>query len=63
MGIESHFDLWNRFLLSWLLQGSGAEAAVLGGVDIYIKSGYRVDPYFQLPMSGSIDGGEKYGSF
>jgi hypothetical protein len=56
MGIESHLDLWNHFLLSWLLQGSGAEAMVLGGVDIYVKSGYGVDPYFHLPMSGSTDG-------
>jgi hypothetical protein len=31
------------------------EATVLGGVDIDVKSGYRVDHYFQLPMSKCTD--------
>jgi hypothetical protein len=55
MGIEPHFHLWNYFCI-WLLPGSSAEAAVLGGVDIYVKSRHGVDPYFDLPMSESTDG-------
>jgi hypothetical protein len=53
IGIEPHFDLWNHFFCVRLLQGSGTEASVLGGVDIYVKSGYEVNPYFHLPISGS----------
>jgi hypothetical protein len=37
----------------------GAEAAILGGVDIYVKIGHEVDPYFHLPMSESTDGWRK----
>jgi hypothetical protein len=37
MGIEPHFDLWSQFFHARLLSGSGAEAVVLGGVDIYVK--------------------------
>jgi fibrillarin-like rRNA methylase len=44
MGIEPHFDIWNHFFRVWLPQDSDAEAAILGGVDIYVKSGHRVDP-------------------
>jgi hypothetical protein len=35
MGIEPHFDLWNYFY-AWLQQGSDAEVAVLGSVDIFV---------------------------
>jgi hypothetical protein len=56
MGIEPHFDMWNHFFHVRLLPGSGVEAAVLGGVDIYVKSGHGVDPYFHLSMSRSTDG-------
>jgi hypothetical protein len=56
MRIELHFTLWNHFFHTRLLQGSGAEMAVLGGVDIYVKSGHGVNPYFHLPMSRSTDG-------
>jgi hypothetical protein len=34
MRIEPHFDMWNHFFCTRLLQGSGAEATVLGGVDV-----------------------------
>jgi hypothetical protein len=34
MGIEPHFNLWNYFFHARLLQGSGIEVAVLGGMDI-----------------------------
>jgi hypothetical protein len=56
MRIDRHFDLRNHFLRIRLPQGSDAEVAVLGGVDIYVNSGHRVDPYFHLPMSDSMDG-------
>jgi hypothetical protein len=56
MGIEPHINLWNHFFHVHLLQCSGAEVAILGGADIYIKFGNEVDPYFDLPMSESTDG-------
>jgi hypothetical protein len=40
---------------AWLLLGSGEEAVFLGGVDIYVKSGHEVAPYFNIPMPGSTD--------
>jgi hypothetical protein len=52
MRIEPHFNLWNHFFRARLLYGSGAEAEVLGSVDLYVRSGNGVDPYFHLPMSG-----------
>jgi hypothetical protein len=55
MGIELHFDMSNHFIRVWLLSGSGTKAAVLGGVDIYVKSWHVFDPYFHLPMFGSTD--------
>jgi hypothetical protein len=51
MGIEPHFNLWNNFFRVQLQQGSGAEVAPLGSVDIFVRSGHGVDPYFHLPMS------------
>jgi hypothetical protein len=36
MGIEPHFDLWNFFFRARLQQGSDAEAAVLGSVEVFI---------------------------
>jgi hypothetical protein len=59
MGIKPHFHLWNHFFRTRLLLGSGAEVAVLGGVDIYIKSGHGVDSYFHLTISGSTNGWQK----
>jgi hypothetical protein len=56
MGIKPHFDLWNHFFHVRLLQGSGTKVTVLSGVNIYIKFGHGVDPYFHLPMSESTDG-------
>jgi hypothetical protein len=55
MGIESHFNLWNYFDTR-LQQGSGADAVVLGGVDIFVRFGQRFDHYFHLPMSGLLNG-------
>jgi hypothetical protein len=51
MGIELHFDLWNYFFCARLQQGSDMEEAVLGSVDIFLRSGPRVDPYFHLLVS------------
>jgi hypothetical protein len=56
MGIDPHFNLWNHFFLIWLPRGSGAEAVVLGVVDIHVNSGYYVDPYFNLPMPRFVNG-------
>jgi hypothetical protein len=52
MGIEPHFDLWNYFFHAWLQQSSDTEVAVLGSVDIFLRSGPGVDPYFYLLMFG-----------
>jgi hypothetical protein len=51
MGIEPHSNLWNYFFRARLQSSSDTEAVVLGGVDIYVRSGPRVDPYFCLLMS------------
>jgi hypothetical protein len=59
MGIEPRFNLWNHFFHDRLLLGMGVEAVVLGGMDIYIKSGQNVNPYFHLPMSESMNGWQK----
>jgi hypothetical protein len=49
--IEPHFDLWNYFFRARLQQGSDAEAAVLGSMDLFARSRSRIDPYFRLLMS------------
>jgi hypothetical protein len=59
MGIELHFKRWNDFFHARLLQGSGTEATILGGTDIYVRSGNRVDTYYRLPMFGSLNGWRK----
>jgi hypothetical protein len=56
MGIEPHFNLWNYFFHVRLQQGLGAEGAVLDDVDIFVRSGLRVHPYFYLPKFGPPDG-------
>jgi hypothetical protein len=50
MGTEPDFNLWNYFFHAWLRQGLDMEAELLGGVDIYVWSGPKVDPYFLIPM-------------
>jgi hypothetical protein len=59
MGIECHFDLWNYFFHARLQQGSDAKVVVLGTVDIFLRSGPRVDPYFPLSMSNPLVGWRK----
>jgi hypothetical protein len=49
MGNKPHFHLWNHFFRGRLLPGSSTEAAVLGGMVIYVKSRHGVDPYFTSP--------------
>jgi hypothetical protein len=55
MVIEPHFNLWNYFFRARLQQGSSMEMAALGSVDIFVRSGRGVDPYFHLLMSGPLD--------
>jgi hypothetical protein len=42
MGIEPHFNLWNYFFCARLWQGSNAEAAVLGSVDLLSAPGLEL---------------------
>jgi hypothetical protein len=42
-----------------LQQGSGAEVVTLDSVDIFVRPGRGVDPYFHLPKSGPLDGWQK----
>jgi hypothetical protein len=50
MGIEPHFELWNYFFCARLRQGLDAKVVVLGSVDLFVRSGSRVDLHFCLPM-------------
>jgi uncharacterized membrane protein len=56
MRIKPHFNMWNYIFCARLRQGSGAEAVVLDGVDIFIRSGHGIDPYLHHPMFGHPDG-------
>jgi hypothetical protein len=56
MGIEPHFNLWNYFFHARLQHGSGAEAAALENVDIFVRFGRGVDPCFHLPTFDAPDG-------
>jgi hypothetical protein len=58
MGIERLFNLWNLFCAR-IWQGPSVEAAVLGSVDIFVRSGHIVDPYFNLQMFCLLDGCQK----
>jgi hypothetical protein len=55
MGIIAHLNMWNYFFCACLMEDSGVEVAVLGGVDIYVTFGHDIDPYFHLPMSEPSD--------
>jgi hypothetical protein len=55
MAIEPHFNLWNYFCYARLWQGLGAKAEILGGADIFVRSGLKVDPHFHLPISRPLD--------
>jgi hypothetical protein len=59
LGIEPHFHLWNYFFHARLWPSLVAEAVVQGGVDIFVRSGHIVDPYFHLPMSRPSNGWQK----
>jgi hypothetical protein len=56
---EPHFNLWNYFFRAQLRQGLCMEAAVLGGVEVFVRSRHGVDPYFHLPMFGPMDEWQK----
>jgi hypothetical protein len=56
MGIEPHFNLWNYFFCTRLQQGSDAKTAMFGPVDIYVRSGPEVDPYFLISMPDPLVG-------
>jgi hypothetical protein len=56
MEIEPHFNLWSYFFRVWLRPSSDVEAAVWGCVDISVRSGQGVDPYFYLLMSNPLAG-------
>jgi hypothetical protein len=44
--------------------GLGRESGGLGGgMVIHVMSGHGVDPYFDIPMHESVNGGRKCGSF
>jgi hypothetical protein len=51
VGIEPHFDFWNYFFHAWLEPDSDVEAEVRGNVDIFVRSGSGIDPYFHFSMS------------
>jgi hypothetical protein len=55
IGIEPYFNMWNYIFHARLRQGLGTEVMTLGSVDIFIRFGCGVDPYFHLPMSGSSE--------
>jgi hypothetical protein len=40
----------NYFFHTQRQQGLGVEMAALGNVDIFVRSGHGVDPYFHLTM-------------
>jgi hypothetical protein len=56
---EPHFNLWNYFFCTWLQQGSDVEAAVWGSVDIFVRSGSGVDPYFCFSIFDPLVGWQK----
>jgi hypothetical protein len=43
--------MWSYFFRARLQQGSGVEMVVLDNVDIFVRFGPGVDPYFHLSMS------------
>jgi hypothetical protein len=59
MGVEPHFNLWNYFFRTRLQQGSSAEMVALGNVDIFVRSGIGIDPYFHLSMFDPTNGWQK----
>jgi hypothetical protein len=51
MGIEPHFNLWNYFFCIRLWSDLDPEATMLSCVDVYVRPGQGVDPYFRLSVS------------
>jgi hypothetical protein len=51
MGTEPHFNLGNYFFRALLYQGSDVEMwNYSGNVDIFVRFGPQVDPYFLILM-------------
>jgi hypothetical protein len=59
MGIEPHFNLWNYLFYTQLRPGSDAEVAMWGSVDIIVRSGSGIDPYFHFSISDPPVGWQK----
>jgi hypothetical protein len=59
MAIEPHFDLWIYFFHAPLQSVSDVEAVVWGSVDISVRFGSGIDPYFCLLMSNPPVGWRK----
>jgi hypothetical protein len=51
IGIEPHLNPWNYFFRIRLWSDSDAAAMVWGSVEIYIRTGLGIDPYFYLSVS------------
>jgi hypothetical protein len=54
--LSPRFNLWNYFFRAWLQQGPGVETVALGNVDIFVRFGHGVDPYFHLPTFDPLEG-------
>jgi hypothetical protein len=59
MGIKCHFDLRNYFFHARLRQDLDAKTAVLGSVDLLVRSRSRIDPYFCILTSDPLVGWQK----
>jgi hypothetical protein len=59
MGIEPHFNLWNYFFHVRLWSDSDAAMVVWRCIEIYVRTGPRIDPYFCLLVSNPSVGWRK----
>jgi hypothetical protein len=51
--------MWKYFFHVRCLQDPKAELTIFGGRVIHVKSGHRVDPYLEIPMSTLMKGWQK----
>jgi hypothetical protein len=59
MGIEPHFNLWKYFFRVRLRMNSDTVKAVWGCIEIYVRTGPGIDPYFRLSVSNPSAGWRK----
>jgi hypothetical protein len=59
MGIEPHFDLRNYFFHAQIRLGSDTEVVVWSSVDIFVRFGSGIYPYFCFSMSQPLVGWQK----